>query len=193
MAKERPWDRQKGETDKAFLAFTFFRNIPRAQRSVRESWRRYWEAKTGSCGFDARAPGHWDAWSRKWKWIERANLYDDHLRAVEDKKRIEAIGEDAKVWAQRRLDQRQVEWELAELLADRARKMLAFPLQQQTTLKDGKTVVINPVRWAARDIATFASLLGKLGRQAVDDQARPDAEATEGRVNVTIKVATKDK
>jgi len=68
-----PWDRQPGETAKAFEAFTVYRDIPARTRSVRNT----------AIEMGKNSKSHIEQWCAKWKWVERARLYDteqDKLR-----------------------------------------------------------------------------------------------------------------
>lgn len=72
MAKNNePWERQEGETAKAFEAFCVYRDLG-IQRSI---------AKTGkSLG---KTCAHLEAWSSKYNWVERATQWDaEQDRAV---------------------------------------------------------------------------------------------------------------
>jgi hypothetical protein len=61
-------------------------------------------------------------------------------------------------------------------------KMLAWPVQRQTTSKDGKTVVIEPARWSFQTIALIARTAAEIEAAtllavATDVDAFSDAEA----------------
>src|SRR5215467_5679024 len=70
-----PWERQPGESARAFAAFCLFRDIgPR--RSLRECCRRFYGDRTMS------NLGQSSTWSGKWQWVERCRAWDDHLDAL---------------------------------------------------------------------------------------------------------------
>lgn len=75
MEKPTPefWERQPGETSKAFYAFTMYRDMG-AKRSLTNVARMY-NAETNMRGQMAR-------WSRKWRWVERSHAYDNHLDGI---------------------------------------------------------------------------------------------------------------
>lgn len=78
-----PWDRQPGESSKAFAAFCIYRDTPPAERSVRDTTKKMGKKNTS----------YINAWCTKWKWIDRARIYDseqDKLnRALQEKERKE--------------------------------------------------------------------------------------------------------
>ena len=67
----RPWERQPGETAKAFYAFTFYRDLGPLERSITKVAQLY-NAKKQLRALIAR-------WSKKHSWVERAQAYDDHM------------------------------------------------------------------------------------------------------------------
>lgn len=76
------WERLPGESAKAFEAFRLYRDLPPSERSVREVARRLNKNLTTIA-----------QWSSKYRWVERAQAWDDevdrrareaHLRAVKE-------------------------------------------------------------------------------------------------------------
>lgn len=65
-----PWERQEGETEKAFRAFVLYRDA--RSRSIRGV-----AASLGHTGTGAVS-----SWSSRWRWLERAKAFDDHLAAA---------------------------------------------------------------------------------------------------------------
>lgn len=74
----RPWHRQPGETDKAFLAFVTYRDLG-AERSIPAAMKTY--------GEPAGNLRYWEGWSSRYDWVQRAAAYDAHL----DEVRLNAI------------------------------------------------------------------------------------------------------
>lgn len=69
----RPWDRQPGETSKAYEAFSTYMNLG-AQRSTNKTAQTLGKSKTLM-----------DQWSAKWNWPERAAAWDSiPARAAEE-------------------------------------------------------------------------------------------------------------
>ena len=81
-----PWERIEGESNKAFRAFTAFRDLLPEERSIRKALVKLWGPKAD--GRQRTAEG----WSSQWRWQERAAAWDDHL----DKTKVEAKEESIK-------------------------------------------------------------------------------------------------
>jgi hypothetical protein len=76
--KGDPWLRQPEESGKAYEAFTIYLNLDHGQRTIAEAGRRYAEKyglkpATNQCA----------QWSRKHRWKERAEAYDNFMTAKE--------------------------------------------------------------------------------------------------------------
>jgi len=85
---ERPWERQEGESTKAFAGFEGYRMLG-PDRSLQAAWERYrarletLRERRQADREDARhCPGYWTAWARKWKWRERAAAWDEEVAAL---------------------------------------------------------------------------------------------------------------
>jgi len=85
---EHPWERQEGETSKAFAGFDCYRMLG-PDRSLQAAWERYCSRpgmlreRRHADGEEARhCPGYWTAWARKWKWRERAATWDEEVAAI---------------------------------------------------------------------------------------------------------------
>ena len=63
-----PWDRQPGETAKAFSAFVHYRDIPAIDRSVAAAW-----GKAGG--------KQWEKWCTLHDWVDRAAENDSDIAA----------------------------------------------------------------------------------------------------------------
>lgn len=63
-----PWERQPGETGKAFSAFRAYLTLG-AARSVESAYRRV-------TGCKKRVSGTWWGWSSRNRWVERAAAFD---------------------------------------------------------------------------------------------------------------------
>jgi len=77
-----PWERQEGEGDKPFRAFTVYRDMG-AERSLRKVAQAIGHNQKVTC----------EHWSRKFGWVERVRKYEDHLdslkRKAEEGERVE--------------------------------------------------------------------------------------------------------
>lgn len=146
------WDRQPGESARAFAAFCVYRDDG-AGRSLR--------ATVDKTGTKLTQIG---AWSRRHGWVSRVEAYDAHMARLEQAAREQALEAEARKWAERRLQQREREWETAAALHERAVQMLAHPMTR-TKSEDGKSVIV-PAGWWMRDIPAFVDLASKLARLA---------------------------
>ena len=81
MAKwtDKPWERQKGESDKAYEAFVTYRDMG-TNRSIRAVAQKLAKSRTQI-----------GKWSSGWEWMERVRAYDNELekearaKAVKDR------------------------------------------------------------------------------------------------------------
>lgn len=64
---DKPWERQKGESEQAFEAFSIYRDMVNG-RSLLEVSKRLKKSRTLI-----------DRWRAKWDWPERARAYDNEL------------------------------------------------------------------------------------------------------------------
>ena len=67
MSELKPWERQPGETPKAFAAFCIYRDLPTIDRSVAAAWGR---KKGGK---------YWERLCTNHDWLERAAKHDSDL------------------------------------------------------------------------------------------------------------------
>lgn len=160
----KPWEPQKGESMPAYQAFAEYRDMGE-DRSLRAVAQRLDKSLTVI-----------GRWSSRWNWPDRVKEYAGYMDSLEQKAREKALTKKAEDWATKEL-------EMAALLYDKAKAMLAFPLAQQKT-KDGLTIV-EPARWGMRDAAAIAEAGVKMERLArgestenvsVDDKRKKLAE-----------------
>lgn len=77
---DKPWERQKGESDKAYEAFVTYRDMG-TNRSIRAVAQKLAKSRTQI-----------GKWSSGWEWTERVRAYDNELekearaKAVKDRK-----------------------------------------------------------------------------------------------------------
>jgi hypothetical protein len=75
-----PWERQPGESARAFSAFTAYRDAGPG-RSLAKAYdlHRQRTSPGSATRRSAQAPGHWHGWSRQFDWRSRAEAWDAHL------------------------------------------------------------------------------------------------------------------
>lgn len=77
-ADRLPWERQPGETGKAFAAFVLYRD-QLDQRSLTNVARLLHEGMTGKRPKPESIRTQLGEWSARYDWVERADAYLDHL------------------------------------------------------------------------------------------------------------------
>jgi hypothetical protein len=74
-----PWERQKGESTKAFEAFSIYRDMG-PERSLRKVADQLGKSRALI-----------ERWSRLWKWVERTREYDNDLEKKAHAKAVKAV------------------------------------------------------------------------------------------------------
>jgi len=87
------WDRQEGESSRAYRAFCWYRDLG-ADRSIHKAYQKFIRAR-GRIKEDQniRVSAKWKEWATKYKWVERAEAYDDYIEREKRKQNEEAIFE----------------------------------------------------------------------------------------------------
>jgi len=120
---QQPWHQQPGEPDRWFGRFHRYLLL-----GARRSLLGAVNAEKGDLGQKKTnsPPTSWRDAFLKWKWAERSAAWDKVQQADAEK-----------VWTNRRTEQRQREWQIAEKLMDKASEILDQSLvTQKYTLKD---------------------------------------------------------
>ncbi len=144
QAEEEPWDRQPGESAKAYRAFQIYRD--------KQADRTYeFVAGVLQCsGANVRR------WAKRWNWIDRARAYDTHLDRIER----DALSRE-RLAMKKRMARQGIDMQTAA--ADGLAEL-------QRLIKRKK----RPVRLNASDIARLAEVGGKLERYARGDDEEPN-------------------
>lgn len=87
--KPAPWERQPGESAKAYHAFCIYRDMPPRERSLRAVSARL----KGQSGKAKKVSTNVYLWSRDWSWQERAKAWDEERERQEREAELEAIKE----------------------------------------------------------------------------------------------------
>lgn len=106
------WDQQPGESAQAYEAAWLYFGLG-ADRSLDAVAKKLKKSNTIM-----------GRWSGRWSWVERAEAYDRHQHDLEQQARQRAISEEAARWEQRRAEQRESGWALANGLQISAAKLL---------------------------------------------------------------------
>lgn len=78
---EKPWERQDGESGKAYEAFAAYRDMGTG-RTVSGAARQLRKSRTLL-----------DRWNRQWKWDERVRAYDKELERAAHEEALQAVRE----------------------------------------------------------------------------------------------------
>lgn len=160
-----PWEQQPGESDLWYSRFLLFLDIPPHGRSNLRAYANWsnldniQRENEGKCKVERKlntVPESWSKYSRYWRWAERAKAKDtqDRIKARARKmERLQQLEED--------------EWETALKLLEKAKEMASYPLVTQTTSDEGRTIIINPQKWAASDAARYLAIGSEIARRSV--------------------------
>jgi hypothetical protein len=155
-----PWEQQKDETTKAYIAFRIYLDMGPA-RTLEAAWRS--QAPPEQAESWKSTSGLWNRWSSKHHWIERARAWDNHLVSIHEKairRGIEAEAEaQGRKWQKQReiLNDKTIKG--AMIVLDQAIRLVGMPVVAKTISQDGKTVVFQPL--PLKDLRVGAALLLK--------------------------------
>ena len=155
------WSRVPDEPTRWYSRYEEFRLMGPTRNMLEMA--NQWRARKGKKRQDS-PPGAWTKASRLWRWRERAEAWDAYIIQIRS---AEAEAEELAKWAQRRKEWREVENELGQQLAAKAKQMLAVGVVQHTTIDvNGNPVTIEPTDWKLSDIPNMAKVASMLARLA---------------------------
>jgi len=164
-----PWGQQPGESDLWYSRFLIFLDIPAYCRSHLRAYANWSSADNVQREIEgkrkverklATVPESWSRYARYWRWEERAKAKDTHDR----------IRDSAEARARKKERLKQLEndeWELSQKILKKAEEMASYPLVTQTTSDEGRTIIINPQKWAASDAARYLAIGSEIARRSV--------------------------
>jgi len=122
-----PWERLKGEPSLWFGRFRTFLSLG-SERSIRSTHAAGWVRRQSELGFDTNCtpPSASSAWNRKarqFRWLERADAYDDYL-----------YNKSSEVWERRGLESRERMWRIM----DEGMSVVLRMLQNRALIHDSK-------------------------------------------------------
>lgn len=165
MALNQPWDRLPTEHHLAYKGFLFYRDMG-PKRTVLDAYR-------GELGkpLAKQASGTYNRWQKDFRWVERALAYDAHLfdmRKAGEAKAAVAIGFDV---ARERQKAVRLALEYGELLMQRGKVVLNWPLAERTVRKKVRAAsgeeIETEVRYEAVDARNLAAAarIGQIGSE----------------------------
>jgi hypothetical protein len=135
--RERPsWEKLKGESYKAWEAFTVYRDMGPTRSLARVAEHL------------GKSKALIEGWSRQWHWVDRASDYDEHLD-----RQARQVVEDAR---------RRMLEEHAEL----GHSLVTMARLRMNGSEDGRVNALNPNRLTPQDVARFTELGTKTERLA---------------------------
>lgn len=91
-ARPTPWDRQPGESPKAFYAFVLYRDLPPNERSLRRVADLLYGHNPATRRPQHRhVPGQIKRWAERFAWVERAAAWDQERERIAREAEAEAI------------------------------------------------------------------------------------------------------
>lgn len=154
LLHEPAWERQPREPHQAYRAFCRYREMG-AQRRLESLGQDYSREQLSK-------------WLNRWQWVERAAAWDQYLAMLWQKHYHDQQQHQQDIWRQRREQWRETEWDYVRALQRKVDTLLSLPVTRQRTVRDGKTVIIEPMHWNLGDITQLVQLISELGRKALD-------------------------
>ncbi|MCS6782388.1 MAG: hypothetical protein RMI89_12115 [Gloeomargarita sp. SKYBB_i_bin120] len=151
--QEPVWERQRREPQVAYQAFCRYRDMG-AQRRLELLLPAYPLKRL-------------QRWYSRWQWVERAAAWDQHLAMLWQRHAQQCQQHRQEVWRQRREQWREMEWDYVRALQRKVDALLSLPVTRQRTVRDGKTVIIEPMNWSLGDVAQLVQLMSELGRRTL--------------------------
>jgi hypothetical protein len=74
-----PWERQQGESDRAYRAFQHYMNLPTSERSIARVALDLVHAGAKPVSNRRHRHGQFETWATQHSWVERAAAWDDEL------------------------------------------------------------------------------------------------------------------
>lgn len=142
------WERQRGESAKAFHAFVHYRDLgPKRSRDAAyaEHVRECGGHREGTVGAPPEAPGRWTGWSSRWGWTDRAAEWDGEV----DRKKRETY-----------------EKTLVRVASSRRARQASLALRMQEKALDSLEV-LTPGSIEPKDLPKFVETAAKMEREAL--------------------------
>lgn len=185
----KAWDRHPKETPEAFEAFKIYKEMPPTKRSIDAAYRFAMRSVIPPGAPAPSASGRWNIWASKHGWVSRAKAWDNEQERLRAQALEAERRKDAKIWATRREEHREGEFEISRLLAEKAKKMAEWPLQRTYILEGDDAmpyladasrehnrqlapgavvVVVEPAKWTFQTLGDLIEIQSKLARLSLN-------------------------
>lgn len=192
-AFDRAFDRQPGESDKAFEAYKIYRDLGPGRSLVKAA-----EIYYGS----SRNLAQLKVWSGKFSWVDRAAAYEDWKELIRREAVQDHLESEAEDIAQRRAALEKGQVEIAELANEQVKRMLRWSLIEQTVVEENErgeptTLIFSPARWTKSTPLALHTLMRNAlsGQITEEDQqlalAFDPSELTEEEAKVHLSLLNK--
>lgn len=160
-----PWERQRGEPEKAWQAFRIFMDLSPNDRTLTNVARALGRSKQLA-----------KRWANDHDWYERVRARDVELERVRIEADARALGKLREKWLIRLEHEAELLYQAAKLMRDRAHRMLKWPYLKEKNFREKckncgeryiKTVY-EPSGWRFRDAAYFERKASEMARMAFE-------------------------
>ena len=169
--EKHDWDRQPGESSKAYAHFCLYRDMG-LTRSIRQM------PKVSGCTSVVR---QLNRWSSRWRWVERCESYDDHLqlqdRLRKEKERKDMLTRHGKIAV---LGQNLVVKGIEKLLADVEQGKRDLSASDASRLLDVAVKIERLSRGEPTEISELGGSDNHPIKVSVEDRARQAVERALG-------------
>ena len=154
--RPKPWERQPGESEEAYYAFTLYRDMPPRERSMRKVADLFYGRKPAS-GRRRSIPGTIRRWADRFAWVERVLAWDEEQDRIKREAAREAV---------------------EEMLRRHAQEAVALQTKALQRLKN-----MDPAELSPRDVLAFFVEAAKLERisrgepETISEERNPWIEA----------------
>jgi hypothetical protein len=166
----RLYDREPDEAARAFAAWTVYRDLG-SDRSLRKA--------AEMLGKSEGYVGQLERWSSRFGWVDRARASDTEREMIARQAVDEHLRAEAEDCAAREVRIRKLVQEARLAAAERALKILQYPLLEQHGVRDedGRLIELHfhPARWSLSTGVTLAQMAAGAGAGEVDLNDEPDA------------------
>ncbi len=170
--KKELWHKLDTESERAFLAFETYRNLPGRDRSVLRAYRRYVDNPLAVKPSDT-----WSRWSSQYAWRERARAHDAHLDRIRQRSIEKAIEEEAERYAREVEKTRYHCNELMAISYTRAIEWLEDSEWAKSNLRSGDVVKIIALHLEATEkLAVAPETVGAEGDWEEDEVEDPEID-----------------